>query len=48
MTYASIEESGWEGVAKIIVVESKGRTCRDEMEMKWWVIAMNTGVATPR
>ena len=38
-------KAGGEGVAKIIVVESKGRACRDEMEMKWWVMAMNIGVA---
>ena len=45
MTYADIEESGWERIAKIIVIEGKGRACGDGVETKRWVITMKIGVA---
>jgi hypothetical protein len=45
MTYATIEESGWEGVAKILLLESKGRACEDRTETKKYVIVMRIDVA---
>ena len=42
---ASIEESGSETIAKIIVVQGKGRACGDGIEMKRWMIAKQIGVA---
>jgi hypothetical protein len=45
MTYANIEKSGWEGVAKIILLESTGRACEDRTETKRYVIVMRIDVA---
>ena len=40
-----IKESGWRGMAKIILVESKGRASGDEMKTKRYVVAIKIGVA---